>query len=1352
MKTSRVAVAFAILTTLVGCESKQSSDAQAGTKSNLAGVMKAGQLLDASTATDTQVCTAPRIACNGTCVDTQADSENCGACGQSCQGGACQGGSCVPSGVLVLAPHPDDDVIISSGVVRRALSRGQPVRVAYLTNGDAYSASTGPIRQAEAVAAQNLLGMVEDNLIFLGYPDGSMGAIRDGFTSPGDILTVPNGFSYTYASHGLGRKDYHSYVTGTPAAYNWPNVVQDVTTLISTFRPSNIFVTSKFDGHPDHQAAYAAITEALAQILPANPSYKPVVHSAIVWPHYNGQIGFGVPDWPNQPAPDQYFTAIPTLGDTDLSWTHREGLDVPLALQNTTLASNLKYQAIAQHVSQGGNGSYIGDFLHKDECFWAERPANPDDKPPVVNAGVDQSVSAATTVTLDGSASFDPEGGALLYKWKQVDGPTVALSSTTEAWPSFTAPTVSSSTMLSFELLVADGRGWTVPDAVSVIVGPQATPTTTNIAPYATVTASSQNSVDGQTAVKAVDGSPLGYPGDYSKEWVTLGEGAGAWIQLNWPTAQVVNLVVLYDRPNLGDQVLSGSLSFSDGGADLAVGPLINAGTATQIAFAARSITWVRFTITSVSQTSQSIGLSEIEVHSGETQNPADQPAVANAGSDQAVLVGATVTLDGSGSYDPEGAALSYYWTQVEGPTVTLSAATGLRPSFTAPPVSIPTTLIFALAVTDGQAWSVPDTISVVVSPVPAPTTPNIALYATVTASSQNSSDGQTAVKAVDGSPVGYPTDYSKEWVTQGERTGAWIQLNWSTTRVVNRVVLYDRPNLNDQVLSGTLSFSDGGSDLAVGPLNNDGIATEITFAARSTTWVRFTVTSVSQTSQNIGLSEIEVYSGETQNPADQPAVANAGSDQAVLVGATVTLDGSGSYDPEGAALSYNWTQVEGPAVALSTPTGVQPSFTAPTVASPTALVFALVVTDGHAWSVQDTVSIVVSAPPAPTLTNVAPYALVTASSQNSSDGQTAVKAVDGSPVGYPTDYSKEWVTQGERTGAWIQLNWSTTRVVNRVVLYDRPNLSDQILSGTLSFSDGGSDLAVGPLNNDGIATEINFTARSTTWVRFTVSSVSQTSQNIGLSEIEVYSGETQNPADQPAVANAGSDQAVLVGATVTLDGSGSYDPEGVALSYNWTQVGGPTVALSTPTGGRPSFTAPTVASTTTLVFALAVTDGHAWSVQDTVSVVVNAPPAPTLTNIAPNATVTASSQNSGDDQTAVKAVDGSPAGYPGDYTKEWATQGETVGAWIQLNWSTAREVNRVVLFDRPNLNDQVLSGTLSFGDGGADIAVGPLNNAGTATEINFAARSTTEVRLTVTSVSQTSLNIGLSEIEVYNQ
>ncbi|MBL7047639.1 MAG: hypothetical protein ISR95_08455, partial [Candidatus Marinimicrobia bacterium] len=74
-------------------------------------------------------------------------------------------------------------------------------------------------------------------------------------------------------------------------------------------------------------------------------------------------------------------------------------------------------------------------------------------------------------------------------------------------------------------------------------------------------------------------------------------------------------------------------------------------------------------------------------------------PPVANAGSDQYVNESDTVTLDGTGSYDPDGIIIEYFWDYPSG--ITLDDELSPTPSFTAPEVSADTSFIFVLYVID---------------------------------------------------------------------------------------------------------------------------------------------------------------------------------------------------------------------------------------------------------------------------------------------------------------------------------------------------------------------------------------------------------------------------------------------------------------------------------------------------------------------------------------------------------------------------------------------------------------------------------------------------------------------------
>ena len=797
----------------------------------------------------------------------------------------------------------------------------------------------------------------------------------------------------------------------------------------------------------------------------------------------------------------------------------------------------------------------------------------------------------------------------------------------------------------------------------------------------------------------------------------------------------------------------------------------------------------------------------------------------------------------------------------------------------------------------------------------------NIAPLAAVTASSQTTATGQTALKAVDGVIDGYPGDYTKEWATNRQGVGAWLNLSWSSPYSVTQVVLYDRPNLDDQITGATLAFSDG-SSITVGPLNNNGTATTVSFPARVITGLRMTVTGVSSSTLSAGLSEIQVYgtpgsvtqytlttsvspSGVGSVTANPSQSSYPSGTQVVLTAApntgytfsgwsggasgtanplTVTITGNltvtANFIYTGGSLTitptYPWTAT-GPQGGPFTPSSIAftlkntgdsaltwnvsktqqwltltltgsgslaPGASATVTASINATAATLVagayfdtviftnVTNGS-----DTSRSVILSITTPQTSNIAPLATVTASTQNSSTGQTAVKAVDGVIDGYPGDYTKEWASTGQKTGAWLNLSWPASYSVNQVVLYDRPNLSDQITSATLAFSDG-SSITVGPLNNNGTATTYSFPARVINGLRMTVTGVSSSTGSVGLSEIQVYgtpaSGGTQytlttsvspagagtvtaNPS-QPSYPSGA--QVVLTAApntgytfsgwsggasgtanplTVTITGNTSITANFVAAqpgtltitpTYPWT-ASGPQGGPFTPssitftlknTGGSaltwnasktqqwltlsstgsgslaPGASATVTATINATAATLAagayfdtVTFNNVTDGSSTTRSVILSITTPQTSNIAPLATVTASTQNSSTGQTAVKAVDGVIDGYPGDYTKEWASTGQKVGAWLNLTWSSSHSVTQVVLYDRPNLNDQITGATLTFSDG-SSLAVGPLNNNGTATTYSFAAKTITGLRMTVTGVSSSTGAVGLSEIQVYGK
>ena len=88
-------------------------------------------------------------------------------------------------------------------------------------------------------------------------------------------------------------------------------------------------------------------------------------------------------------------------------------------------------------------------------------------------------------------------------------------------------------------------------------------------------------------------------------------------------------------------------------------------------------------------------------------------PPVADAGPAQTVDCESTVTLSGSAT-DPEGDPLTYSWEQISGPSVrTITDASKLQASFTAPTVTVDTDLLFRLTVSDETNAEVATTVEV---------------------------------------------------------------------------------------------------------------------------------------------------------------------------------------------------------------------------------------------------------------------------------------------------------------------------------------------------------------------------------------------------------------------------------------------------------------------------------------------------------------------------------------------------------------------------------------------------------------------------------------------------------------
>lgn len=281
------------------------------------------------------------------------------------------------------------------------------------------------------------------------------------------------------------------------------------------------------------------------------------------------------------------------------------------------------------------------------------------------------------------------------------------------------------------------------------------------------------------------------------------------------------------------------------------------------------------------------------EVSTG--SNPANEPPMADAGPDQSVDEGVTVSLNGLNSTDPDDGIASYYWQQTGGVQVVLVDAWSSETTFTAPDVNPEgESLSFQLTITDNDGLKSSDVCIVNVIWVNQP-------------------------------PI------AEAGSDQMVYSGDIVTLDASMSS-----------DLDDGIASYFWEQTAGPSVSLSGPTSM-----QATFIAPDVGDAGDSLTFLLTVSDDGGLKATDTCVVNLEGWTNSPPTANAGLDQEVNEGDMVTLDGSGSTDPDDGIDTYKWTQKTGTPVILNDPWTAKTTFSAPEVeADGELLAFELTVAD----------------------------------------------------------------------------------------------------------------------------------------------------------------------------------------------------------------------------------------------------------------------------------------------------------------------------------------------------------------------------------------------------------------------
>ncbi|MEO7995054.1 MAG: PIG-L family deacetylase, partial [bacterium] len=267
--------------------------------------------------------------------------------------------------ILIVVPHPDDEMLGCGGLIQDAVSAGADLHVCVLTNGEypeldaivfektltpkpAQYIALGYRRQQETLAAMTALGIPPDHVSFLGYPNGLLSSMWSAaHWDRNDPVYSPRTQQSTVPYRNARSVD--GPCTGSA-------LLADLAGVLRETQPELIVTMNPHDVHIDHWPAYAFVDQALSQLAANGFGFAQRCRVVTFLVHY--------PGWP---TPHDYQPLanldppVPLLSSGDIRW---EAL--PLTLQQVVA----KHRLLGLYRTQeGALDPLIQSFARANELF-----------------------------------------------------------------------------------------------------------------------------------------------------------------------------------------------------------------------------------------------------------------------------------------------------------------------------------------------------------------------------------------------------------------------------------------------------------------------------------------------------------------------------------------------------------------------------------------------------------------------------------------------------------------------------------------------------------------------------------------------------------------------------------------------------------------------------------------------------------------------------------------------------------------------------------------------------------------------------------------------------------------------